>query len=176
MQVLNEEDLLKWLDRRELSLGRDRQLKFRADNVSSVRIAPPRDFTRLAYLCYSLVLLTVPEESDFAGVLLWQRAFSLGETPLYRMAELLWTQAAPTGMNSPGLGRLFDSTECLPAATNALIALGFEWDSYIVPSAGDYFVYKHHDETVDVVSPFDHVARRIARTLADGGLLTSAGQ
>lgn len=136
---LNDADVAHWLARRNIQMDADRRLRFCASEISYVRVTPTRDFTRVAFLSYLLLLLTVPTEDDFAGVLLWQRAFSLGESPLHRMAESLWRSTEPNASDSsPSSGRLFDRGECVAAANSALVAFGFDWDSYVVPSAGDY--------------------------------------
>lgn len=170
MKKLDDADVAQWLSQRDIGLGADRAATFRKPESASVRIVPPRDFTRLAFLSYYIALLTVPGEAEFAGLLQWQRAYSTEGTPLYRMAGAMWALGdRSSGLSTPEPGRLFGADECIDAASSVLVAFGFEWDAYVVPAAGDHMIYKHHDEVIDFTSPYDHVLHRIARTLGEAG-------
>ena len=165
----------EWGRQRSLMLDSTRRILFTAPDsrADCVRVRIPRDFTRLAFLAYYLLRLLHTEEAEYGGSLLWIEQFDIEDAPINRVAGRIWARLAISYGQAEALpsaaAYVFDSSELLDASAFLLLALGFQWDAYLVPAVADYVVYKHHDDVLYIVPRLASLTEQLLRDLEAGG-------
>jgi hypothetical protein len=163
----NESEVTNWL--RALNLGlRGRRVFLPGAAQQCLRIEAPRDATRLMFLAYLLLLLSVEDEHEFPGALIWNELWDNGDSIVDQTGVFLWDATGAPDGSLPGLGRYFDATECTAATASAFIAFAFQWDCCIVSHDGEYFIHKHHDEVVYIIARNERFVDKVFTELAAG--------
>ena len=173
MHVMPMDEFVEWTDRRNIHLAADRRLGLQSAWPRVVRVRPDEHFTRVIFLTYCLLLLTRQGESSFDGAIFWLRRFDIEDSPINRitgkLCQRLGWNADRDGAADLSLAHHFTSGELIPAASLVFPAIGMPWDAYVIPESGTYLIYKHHDESVDIVAGTELVANAVNRDLTDAG-------
>jgi hypothetical protein len=121
---------------------------------ASIAIIRPEAAAQLQALSY--VLLAYEDEADFSGALLWMTDWGIWSEESERPALRMWSQMrAGYGTKTELLsapGHLFGSTEFIDLHAFFLLPILFQWDAYLVPNRGDYFIFVSHDGVIYTVA------------------------
>lgn len=176
MRSLNETGVADWCAKRGIQLRRGpkgTELSFDdANHCLIVRV--PESGLRCVALAYVLLMASVREdESEFKGCLFWLRDWEIGSPELDRAGHtvLRWLRLAgrePISWHAQP-GELFGPDEVAEAHVALVQPLIFDWDAYLVPDAGEYFVFSWHHEHLFVVSPTQSKLDKIGGSLRNGG-------
>jgi hypothetical protein len=176
MISLDETGVADWCAKRGIQLRRGpsgTELSFDGANHCLI-VRVPESGLRCVALAYVLLMASVREdESEFKGCLFWLREWEIGSPQLDRVGHtVLRSLRAARGEavswhDAPG--ELFGPEEVGEANAAFVQPLIFDWDAYLVPSSGEYFVFSYHHEHLFVVSPTKSKLDEIGRSLQGGG-------
>lgn len=172
MNTLENHEVFRWAEQRGIVFDRNGRSGFLTTSRSCVLIRPPTDFTRVAFLSYSLLTLLSQNEDEFGGAVLWLQEFDTEDAPINRVAGAVWRDLrAANGERRPlreTHGHLFGRNELWEASAFTFLALGFHWNLYLLPESGEFFIYKHHDEAIYVVGRTEDITQRLLHDLEPG--------
>jgi hypothetical protein len=176
MVALDDGGVAEWCQKRGIQVSPGipgTELRFHgANHCFSVPVL--ESGARCVALAYMLLMASVRlDESEFQGCLLWFREWEIWSPELDRAGHtvLRWLRLAgrePISWHDAP-GELFGPDEVGEAHAALVQPLIFDWDAYLVPSSGEYFVFSYHHEHLFVVSPTKSKLDEIGRSLQGGG-------
>jgi hypothetical protein len=147
----------KWCSERGLTVRMDGAIRLSYDGGHGLclEIAIPGDARRLLALGYVLLTTGLEQEAAFPGALVWVREWDIWSASFervgWRLVEALRrTNSPPSIRDAPA--QLFEGGEFVDAQAFLLQPMVFQWDAYLVPHAGDFFVLLGHHQRAQVVA------------------------
>lgn len=117
------------------------------------------------------MLGTDGDEAMFYGALLWITLPDIGSPQLektgWSMIEMMRRGFGENRDLQAAPGHWFRNGAVVDLTAFLLICFVFQWDAFMIPSGGDFFVYISHDEYWIAVAKNDEAYKRILPYLAD---------
>ena len=167
MKLLSKPECLDWCRERGIKVSTHEMLYYDTVRPNSLVSDLPTEGLRIIGL--SNVLSRNLEGDNYPGALVWLDDYGIwsddNEEAGVRLLSQLLSDPQRSACFPDTRGQVFDTTEVVDQRVALIVPMLFQWDAYLVPEHGRYFVFLSHDEYVNVVAKTEDELDRLFEEL-----------